>query len=68
LFSEEPTQADILRLIDIYFRSSFVEENELIDENKYIFKGNKEYKTYDFQNEHKCALLYLLFKHYKKYC
>lgn len=67
LFSEEPTQADILRLIDIYFRSSFVEDDELIDETKYIFKGNKEYKIYDFQDAHKCALLHLLFNRYKKY-
>ena len=33
LFAEEPTHADILRLIDIYFRSSFVEDEEIIDED-----------------------------------
>jgi phage/plasmid-associated DNA primase len=67
LFSEEPTQADILRLIDIYFRSSFVEDDENIDEEKYIFKGNKIFKTNEFQNEHKFALLKILFEQYKKY-
>jgi hypothetical protein len=67
LFAEEPTQADILRLIDIYFRSSFVEDEEIIDENKYIFKGNKIYKSNEFQSEHKCALLKILFDKYKIY-
>jgi hypothetical protein len=67
LFAEEPTQADILRLIDIYFRSSFVEDEEIIDEEKYIFKGNKLYKSNEFQLEHKCALLKILFEKYKIY-
>jgi hypothetical protein len=67
LFAEEPTQADILRLIDVYFRSSFVEDEELIDETNYIYKGNKIYKTNDFQNEHKCALIKILFEKYKNY-
>jgi phage/plasmid-associated DNA primase len=67
LFAEEPTQADIMRLIDVYFRSSFVEEDELINESNYIYKGNKIYKSNTFQNEHKCALLKILFEKYKKY-
>ena len=67
LFAEEPTQADVLRLIDIYFRSSFVEDEELIDETKYIFKGDKNYKTFDFQNKYKYALLKILFEQYQKY-
>lgn len=67
LFAEEPTQADILRLIDIYFRSSFVDDEEIINEEKYIFKGNKLYKSNEFQSEHKCALLKILFEKYKDY-
>ena len=67
LFAEEPTQADILRLIDIYFRSSFVEDDDIIDENNYKFKCNTLYKTNEFQNEHKYALLKILFEQYKKY-
>jgi phage/plasmid-associated DNA primase len=67
LFSEEPTQADVLRLIDIYFRSSFIEDEELIDKSKYIFKSNKDYKTFDFQNKYKYALLKILFDKYKNY-
>jgi phage/plasmid-associated DNA primase len=66
-FSEEPTQADILRLIDIYFRASFVEDNEMIDEKNYIYKGDKLFKTNEFQNDYKCALLQILFNSYKKY-
>jgi len=67
LFSEEPTQADILRLIDIYFRSSFVEDEETLDEKNYIFKGNKLYKNNEFQTKHKYALLKIVFEKYKKY-
>jgi len=66
-FSEEATNADLERLIDIKFCSTFTEDNKLIDESKYIFKGDKFYKTNEFKNKYKFALLSILFNKYKVY-
>lgn len=38
-----------------------------MDESSYIFKSNKEFKSFEFQNKHKCALLHILFKKYEEY-
>jgi phage/plasmid-associated DNA primase len=67
IFAEEPTQADVLRLIDIKFGSSFVEDTELIDNSNHIYKGDKYYKTSEFQYEYRCAIISILFDIYKKY-
>ena len=71
LFSEEPTNADVRRIIDIFFRSSFDTDDSKIDHSKYIFKANPYYKTKDFQNQHKYALFKILIgehnKFYKQY-
>lgn len=67
LFVEEPGDAEVRRLIDIKFRSSFVNDETLIDENNYIFKANSNYKTEYFQNKHKYALLKILMNAYKRY-
>jgi len=66
-FAEEPTQADLLRLIDIKFDSTFVEDNKYVDKTKNIFKGDKFFKTEDFKNKYKYAMLSILFKNYKEY-
>ena len=39
----------------------------MIDEKNYIYKGDKIFKTNEFQNDYKCALLQILFHSYKKY-
>jgi phage/plasmid-associated DNA primase len=67
LFSEEPGDAEVRRLLDINFRSSFVSNNDMIDEENHIFKANPEYKTSEFQNKYKYALMKILMNAYKKY-
>ena len=67
LFAEEPTQAEIRRIIDIYFRSSFISDKSQIDPSKYIFLANPTYKTKEFQNKHKYALFKILIEEHKKY-
>ena len=67
LFSEEPTNAELYRLIDLYFRSTFVTDKNEINENKYIYLANLEYKTNEFKSKYKYALLKILMNEHKKY-
>jgi hypothetical protein len=67
LFAEEPQTADIERLIDLYFGSTFVSTPEQVDEKNRIYLGNLLYKTDEFQHQHKYALLSILFNAYKIY-
>ena len=67
LFKEEPTDADARRIVDLLFRSSFVSNDELLDDDKYIYKANTDYKTKGFQDQHKFALLKILMITYQKY-
>ena len=67
LFKEEPTQADVMRLIDIYFRSTFTLEKDLVDKKNNVYLANLFYKTEKFQNQYKYALIKILLKHYHDY-
>ena len=67
LFSENPTEADSRRLIDLLFRSSFVEDVSLLCDNKYIFKADPELKNEEFQENHKRALMKIIMESYKQY-
>jgi phage/plasmid-associated DNA primase len=67
LFSEEPKESEIQRIIDIYFRSTFVTDTEKVDPDNYIFLANQEYKTKEFQHKHKFALFHILISEHKKY-
>ena len=67
LFAEDPTEADSRRIIDLYFRSTFTEDKTLIDPEKYIFAANPLYKTSEFQQKHKFALLKILMREHVKY-
>ena len=67
VLAEEPTEADVRRIIDLYFRSTFTSDVEQLDNENYIFEANPVYKTKEFQNKHKYALLKILFDEYKKY-
>ena len=67
LFSEEPKQSETRRIIDIYFRSSFVSDESLIDPDKYIYMANQLYKTKEFQNKHCFALFKILIDIHKNY-
>ena len=48
LFSEEPKDAELRRLIDLYFRSTFTTDHSMIDPSKHIYMANSIYKTKDF--------------------
>lgn len=67
LFSEEPGDALIRRVVDIMFRSKFKENPNDIDDSKNIYLANSYYKTTEFQNKHKYALLSILMKYYKNF-
>jgi len=67
LFAEEPTIADAQRIIDIYFKSTFTNDEKLIDENDNVFLANPDYKTKEFQEQHKYALIKILLEEHKKY-
>lgn len=67
LFSEEPTNAEVRRIIDIYFRSTFTMDPKLIDHENYVYMANPKYKEIEFQEKHKYALLKILMGEYKKY-
>lgn len=57
---EEPTDAEIRRIIDFLFESKFTENDNDIDEEKRIFKANPDYLKDEFINKHKFAFLHLL--------
>jgi phage/plasmid-associated DNA primase len=67
LFKEEPTDADARRIIDVYFRSTFTTDESLLSNEDHIYLANKDYKTKEFQDKHKFALLWILMEAYKGY-
>lgn len=67
IFAEEPQRADMERIVDILFKSNYTEKEEEVDEENGIYRGNPLYKDKDFQNEHKYALLKIIFEVYKEY-
>jgi len=67
LFVEEPQYAEIQRIIDVHFRSTFIENKSEIDTSKHIYKANSFYKTKEFQEQHKFALMKILFDTHKQY-
>ena len=66
-FAEEPTNAEVGRLIDIYFPSTFTENVQDVDHDNNIFLANIQFKDFDFQQDHKFALLQILFDAYIGY-
>ena len=66
LFAEEPTQADADRIIDIYFMSHFTSDPDKLMK-PYNYPINVDYKTDEFKENHKRALLKVLFEKYKTY-
>jgi len=67
LFAEEPTEADVRRIIDVYFRSTYTTDQTLIDPANNIYLANPYYKTSEFQQQHKFALIQILMDAYKTY-
>ncbi len=66
LFAEEPTTAEVERLIDILFRATFTEDESLLS-LEYYHKADKKYKNTEFQEKHKRALLKILMDSHKIY-
>jgi phage/plasmid-associated DNA primase len=64
LFSEEPTDADIRRIVDILFRSKFTNQDDEVSEENNVYKADPSYKTNAFLQQHKYALLSILFSKY----
>ena len=67
LFAEEPQDAELRRLIDVHFKSKFVTNKSEVDETKHVYLANAMYKTKEFQEKHKFALLKILFDAHKEY-
>jgi phage/plasmid-associated DNA primase len=67
LFSEEPTDADARRIIDIYFGTKYTTDIDLINEENNIYLANEYYKTDEFRKKYRYALLKILMDIYKKY-
>lgn len=67
LFAEEPTHAEVERIIDIPFRSTFTTDKEQLNDELYIFECKQEYKEETFQHSHKTALLKILMIAYESY-
>jgi hypothetical protein len=67
LFSEEPKQSEIRRMIDLFFATSYTEDKSMVDEKKNIYLANTYYKQNEFQEQHKYALLKILMDEHKNY-
>ena len=67
LFAEEPQQAEIRRIIDIYFSRIFTDDVNLIDNERGIFLADLKYKDAEYQIGHKCAFIKILLDAYKCY-
>jgi phage/plasmid-associated DNA primase len=67
MFNEEPTNADVRRIIDINFRTTYTTDDSLIDEKNHIYKANPYYKSFEFQQKYKYALIKILIEEHKKY-
>ena len=67
LFKDKIMEAEIRRLIDIYFRASFTTDETLLDDTKYIYKADPYYKTTEFQESYKCVLFKIIADRHKIY-
>jgi hypothetical protein len=67
LLSEEPSDADIRRIIDINFKSKFTTDDNILDDINYIYKADLTYKTSEWQHKHKFALIKILLDKHKNY-
>jgi len=67
IFQEPLLNADIERLIDVEFTSIFTKEQSKVDIANNIYLGNDNYKTSEFQEQHKYAFFKMLIDNYRKY-
>jgi phage/plasmid-associated DNA primase len=66
-FSEAITQAEVRRIIDIYFKCNFTTNESDINHSKFCFKAEPRFKTKEFQEQHKFALFKILTEYHYKY-
>jgi len=66
-FNEAITKAEVRRIIDIYFKSSFTDNAADVNPSKNIYKANKKYKERQFQEQHKYALFKILTEYHRKF-
>lgn len=59
-FKEEPTNADVERVVDILFGSRFTSNEEELDKENHVFKINAELKTDKWRHKHRNATLNVL--------
>lgn len=67
LLAEEPQKAEIDRIIDIYFRSTFTLNIDEIDHKNHIYQADPYLKTQEFKEKYKFAFLKILFNTHKEY-
>lgn len=67
LFAEEPTNAEVRRIIDVYFQSKFTTNIDQLDPKKHVYFAEAAFKETAFQEKHKFALIHILFDEYKKF-
>ncbi len=65
--AEEPQLADIARIIDLPFRSTFTSEKADLDEENNVYPINLELKSEEFKDGHRCALIKILIEAHKRY-
>ena len=65
-FAEKPKDAEIRRLIDLYFPCKYTEDKDLLNE-PFTYLANKKYKDETFKSQHKYALIKILMEHHKNY-
>lgn len=63
--SGETDPAIQMRLINQEFKSTFTNEDNLIDETNYIFKGNDSLKESSFKEKYRYAFFHILIEHWK---
>lgn len=65
--NKRPQCTESNRLIDLHFRSRFTTNKSEIDNSKNIYVANAFYKTKEFQEQHKFALMRILFDAHKQF-
>ena len=63
LLKETPTKADIRRITDILFSSTFTENAEEVDEKKHIYKADPTLKDISFKEKHRVYFMNILMEH-----
>ena len=67
IFNEPITNAEIQRVIDVLFKTSFTKDDTLVDHSKHIYKGDDYYKTAEFKDKYKFAFFKILTEYHKQY-